>query len=318
MKTWVNSLYNYSMPDNISAQYKKSWLINTTIARELACYSPGDKLPTIQELTERLQSSRGIVQKALSELQRKGGIDLEKRGKMGTFIGELDRKALFREGGLEYITATMPSPLTFELIALASGICETMNTCPVPFNFAFIQSAGLRALALSRSIADFAVTSLNSAKKLCVKYPNLSIMVALDKCIYSQPYMLFSNKKGNISSGDRIAADPGAIDQYHLTKELCKGKKIVIIERPYLTCRAMFLAGDIDYMVYRHEQKVRGENFKVTPIENGDDPGYIIPALLISKNNYNIANILKPYLCPDTINEGQTAVMNKSREPIIY
>ena len=308
------------MMENTSAQYKKAWLVNATIARELACFSPGDRLPTIQEMTERLHSSRGIVQNALNDLQDKGGIQLEKKGKMGTFISSLRRDVLFREGGLDYINGTMPSPLTPEFISLASGICESMEACPVPFTFAFIQSAGRRAHALTRLLIDFGITSLVSAQILIKKYPCLTIMATLDNCIYAPPFVLLSRKRNghSIASGDRIGADPGAIDQYQLTKDLCKGKKVILIERPYITCRAMFLAGDIDFLVYRREHWIKEANIRVLPIAGGDDPKLLLPAILINKDNYNIGNIIKPYLFPDSICKVQTAVMENRREPIIY
>ena len=308
------------MLDNSSAQYKKSWLINSTIARELACFSPGDRLPTIQELTERLNSSRGIVQKALNDLQDKKSIKLEKRGKMGTFIKSLDQEILFEEGGLSFITGTMHTPVNIDLVSLASGICEAMDTCPVSFGFAFIQSTKRRALALSRSFVDFSVSSVKTAEILCTKHSDLTLMATLDDCIYSPPFVLCSNKgrRSKISAGDRIAADPGTVDHFHLTKELCKGIKVRLIERPYLTCRAMFLAGDVDFFVYRYDKFGSDPPFYKIPIENGDDPAYLIPAITINKNNYNIDNILKPYLCSVAIREGQLAVMENRREPVVF
>jgi hypothetical protein len=307
-----------SVLEHLQSKYKKSWFINACIARELAIFSTGDRLPTIQEFTERLHSSRGIVQKALGELQNKGGIGLEKRGKMGTYITALKRDVLLREGGVEYITATMPSPLNNELVALASGICDAMGRCPLPFNFAFVQSAERRIMALSREVYDFAITSLASARKLCAKYSNLNIMSRLDGCVYSTPFVLYRNKPGIPGAGDRTAADPAAVDQYLLTQKLCKGKKITIIERPYLTCRAMFLSGDIDFLVYRDEQRLRDTKSTVIPIEGGGKPDYLIPAVLINKNNYHIASILKLWLDSRIIAEGQSAVLEFRREPIVF
>jgi hypothetical protein len=304
--------------EHLQAKYKKSWFINACIARELAVFSRGDRLPTIQEWTERLSSSRGIVKKALDELQDKGGIGLEKRGKMGTYITSLKRDVLLREGGLDYITATMPSPLNNELVALASGICDAMGRCPVPFNFAFIQSAERRIMALSREVYDFAITSLAAARKLCARYPALCVMARLDGCVYSTPFVLYRDKPGLPEAGDRTAADPAAVDQYLLAKKLCKGKKIKIIERPYLTCRAMFLSGDIDFLVYRDEQRLRDAKVTVTPIEGGGKPDYLVPAVLINKNNYHIADILKLWLDSRIIAEGQAAVLDFRREPIVF
>lgn len=305
--------------DFFAAKYKKSWLINACIARELVNFSAGDRLPTIQEFTERLHSSRGIVQKALDELQDKGGMGLEKRGKMGTYITALKREALFRLGGLEFITGTMPPPMTAELTSLASGICDAMTGCPVPFHFAFVHGAGNRGEALSRMVYDFAITSQLGGRTLCAKYPDLQVMTVLGDCVYSPPFVLCSNRPGNtISSGDSIAVDPACVDQLHLTQKLCKGKKVRIIERPYNSCLAMFLSGDIDFLVFRYYQGLRNAKILVAPIKNGGSPDYLVPVVLINKNNYNIANILKPYFASHIVAEGQAAVLEHRRTPQIF
>jgi hypothetical protein len=305
--------------DYFAAKYKKSWLINACIARELVNFSVGDRMPTIQEFTERLRSSRGIVQNALDDLQDKGGINLEKRGKMGTFITALSKKTLFRLGGLEFITGTMPPPMTDDLTSLASGICGAMDVSPVPFHFAFVHGANNRGEALSRMVYDFAVTSQAGARSLCEKYPDLTIMTRLDGCVYSPPFVLCCNKPARaIASGDSIAADPACLDQLHLTRKVCGGKNARLIERPYNICLAMFLSGDIDFLVFRYYQGLKKACVSVIPIENGENPEYLAPAVLINKNNYNIAGILKPYLDISVITEGQTAVLTGYRTPQIF
>jgi hypothetical protein len=305
--------------DYFAAKYKKSWFINACIARELVNCAVGERLPTIQEFTERLRASRGIVQNALDELQDKGGINLEKRGKMGTYITALRRETLFRLGGLEFITGTMPPPMTGDLTSLASGICGAMDSCLVPFHFAFIHGANNRGEALSRMVYDFAVTSQAGARSLCAKYPDLSVMTNLNGCVYSPPFVLCGNKRKNaIADGDSIAADPACLDQLYLTRTLCGEKNVRIIERPYNSCLAMFLSGDIDFLVFRRYQGLSTANMSVTPIEDGENPEYLVPAVLINKNNYNITNILKPYLDSYIVAEGQAAVLEGRRTPQIF
>jgi hypothetical protein len=300
--------------------YKKSYLISTYIARDLIGFSTGDRLPTIQEFTQKHASSRGIVQKALEGLQDSGAITLEKRGKMGTYIGAINQAALFRLGGLEHITATMPPAVTGDLAGLATGICDVMGDCPVPFNFAFIHGADKRGAALSRMVYDFAVTSQSAAVRIVAKYPDVGIMTLLDGCVYSPPFVLCGRRPGiwDISDGDTIAADPSSVDQYALTKRLCRGKKARIIERPYVTCRALFISGEIDFLVYRDEDWIRKYKVKAIPLEYGRGSAYLLPAILVNNRNYNIGNILKAFLRPPLIAESQTAVLEHRKEMQVY
>jgi hypothetical protein len=306
--------------ERLSYKYKKSWLINTCIARDLIGFSTGDRLPTIQEFTQKHVSSRGIVQKALEGLQGSGAITLEKRGKMGTYINAINHAALFRLGGLEYITATMPPAITGDLAGLATGICDVMGECPAPFNFAFIHGADKRGAALSLMVYDFAVTSQSAAVRIVARYPDLDIMMLLDGCVYSPPFVLCSRRPGvwDISDGDSIAVDPSSVDQYVLTKRFCKGKKVRIIERPYVTCRALFISGEIDFLVYRDETWIREYNVPAIPLEYGREASCLLPAVLINKHNYNIGNILKTFLRPRLIAESQTAVMEHRKEMQVY
>jgi hypothetical protein len=306
--------------EHLSHKYKKSWLINTYIARDLIGISAGDRLPTIHEFTQKHDSSRGIVQKVLESLQKSGAIVLEKRGKMGTYISAVNQEILFRLGGLEYITATMPPAITGDLAGLATGICDVMGDCPVPFNFAFIHGADKRGAALSRMIYDFAVTSQAAAVQITAKYPDLDIMMLLDGCVYSPPFVLCSRRPGvwNISDGDTMAVDPSSVDQYTLTKRFCKEKKVRIIERPYITCRALFISGKIDFLVYRNETWIRDYKIPAVPLEYERESSYLLPAILINKHNYNIGNILKAFFRPPLIAESQTAVLEHRKEMQIY
>jgi hypothetical protein len=301
-------------------KYKKSWVINTSVARDMIGFSEGDKLPTIQKFTQKLNSSRGIVQKALEMLQKSGALVLEKRGKMGTYIGSLNRELLFRLGGLESITATMPSPVTGEFAGLATGICDAMQRCPVPFNFAFIHGAATRGAAVSRMTYDFAVTSCSSAKRLMSRYPDLEMMMPLEGSVYASPLVLCSNRPGvkSVFDGAVLGVDPNSPDHFYLTRRLCKGKKVRIIERPYITCRALFLSGEIDFLVFRDTVRNNKPKIEKIPLEGGGDKKYVIPAVLINKKNYNMKNILKSLLDPSIIAQGQTAVLEGRREIQYY
>jgi hypothetical protein len=108
------------------------------------------------------------------------------------------------------------------------------------------------------------------------------------------------------------------VDQYILTKRLCKGKKVRIIERPYVTCRALFISGEIDFLVYRNETWIQEYKIPAIPLEYERGSTYLLPAILINKHNYNIGNILKMFLRPPLIAESQTAILEHRKEMQIY
>jgi hypothetical protein len=207
-----------------------------------------------------------------------------------------------------------------EFAGLATGICDNMQRCPVPFNFAFIHGAMTRGIALSRMTYDFAVTTRSSARRLTTRYPDLEMIMSLDGCVYSPPFVLYSNRPGvrSVFDGAIFGADPNSPDHFFLTRRLCRGKKVRIVEHPYITCRALFLSGEIDFLVFRRWSWKDDPKIETIPLENGREKDYTIPVILVNKKNYNIKNILKSLLVPAIIARGQSAVLEGRREIQYY
>jgi hypothetical protein len=194
-----------------------------------------------------------------------------------------------------------------------------MQRCPVPFNFAFIHGAMNRGIALSRMTYDFAVSSLSSARRITARFPDLEMIMPLEACVYSPPLVLCGRRPGvrAVFDGAVFGADPNSPDHFSLTTRLCRGKKVRIIERPYITCRALFLSGEIDFLVFRYGGWKDDSKIEMIPLEDaGED--YTTPAILINKKNYNMGNILKSLLIPAIIAQGQTAVLEGRREIQYY
>lgn len=284
-------------------QYKKSWVISTIVARDMIGMTVGERLPTIAEYAQRLDSSRGVVQSALAMMESAGAIRLEKRGKSGTFLIESDLAKLFDLADMQYITASMPPPLNSSLAALATGVCVSMDNCPATFNFGFMHSSENRSKALVRQVYDFVIVSHYSAKKLVKLYPELSIALVMKKAYYSPKFYLYSNRMGvrHISDGDRIAADPNSNDQYDLTLAVCEGKKVEIVHEPYLSTRIVFENGSVDFVVQRSKDgladRVIFEQIEIP--EQTED--MMVAAVLVNKNNYGMDSIARRYLDDDTI-----------------
>lgn len=302
-----------------SAQYKKSWLISTKIARELIGLEEGDRLPTIAEYAQRFDSSRGIVQNALANFQTQEAVGLEKRGKVGTFITHLDLPKLFSLADLRYITASMPPPLNPYFSSLATGVCASIADCPATFNFGFMHSSESRAQALVRRVYDFVIVSYHSAQELVKKYPELEIARVLKKSVYSPPFILCSNRKGvrSISDGDRIVADPKSNDQYDVTMRLCKGKNVTMIHETYLATRHVYNSGRADFIVQREDEYKKKDTEEWIPIRN-QNLGITYPAVLVNSANYGMDTIVQRYLNDDTISHVQQEVQAGRREISFY
>ena len=294
--------------------YSKNWLVTTSIARGILGTGSGARLPTIKEYSAIFGCSRGVVQNALAFLQAAGAMELDIQGKKGTFLKAKDEERLFDSAGLKFITGSMPAPLNPHLAGLASGICQVMNRCPAPFTFAFVQGAKNRVEALNRTVYDFVVVTKSTAEKFTAGSPHLQIAFPLDQSKYSQPYMLYLNRPGlsGIETGMSIAADPASTDQWELTRLLCRGKRVNLVERPYLSASIAFLSGEVDAVIYRGdldillndlyalpftmEKQISRQEVSVLPIGPAKKAEMQLPVVMTNKKKYGMAGVIRRYL----------------------
>lgn len=306
------------MNASASSHLKKSWLINTIIARELLLYEKGDRLPAIQEYADRLSSSRGIVQNAFQSLLESGAVMLEKRGKRGTYLLGKNEARLLEAADLQYITGSLVPPVNFYATGLATGVSLTFAKSPIALNLAFMHSSQNRAMALSRMACDFTMVSANAAAILLKKFPDLKLAMRLEGAEYSPPLCLWSADHGAcaISDGDSIAVDKNSNDQFETTMRLCEGKQVRIEYVPYLSTRLAFLHGRVNFVVLRAYEEIPGARCIPIPLELSGD--VTTPAILVNSNNYAMDLIVQKYLDNALLVSIQQDVMQGRREPEFY
>ena len=304
----------------VSSQYKKSWLATCFIARMLIVSEIGDRIPTIQEYVNLLDASRGVVQNALQTLQEEGAVDFEKRGSKGTVITNINIDILFRLADINFITASMPIPGNYGLAGLASGISYCMNSCPVPFNFAFVQGSGNRIDALKRGVYDFIVVSQPTANHFVAKYPDLEVAAILKKCRYAEPYVFCSRKETTTEpqNGMTMAVDPKSTDQFKITSQLCQNKDIKIITCTYTTSKALFLEGKVDCLVYHKEPWTEERGIWAHPLKSFKESDVRTPVCLTAKTNQSMGKILLNYINESTVSDIQNQVTSKKMEPQFF
>lgn len=314
---------------------RKEWFVQANIARGFIGLPIGSRIPTISEYAEDFSCSRGIVQNALAELEAGQTILLDRLGKKGTYlVGKEDRK-LFQVSGLHNLTASMPPPINRHFAGLATGICQGMTACPVPFTFAFQQGAKNRVQALLNGAYDFVVTTKFSADLYASKYPEVKIAFPFDGCEYALPHKLYINKPGKrqIEDGMTIAVDPSSYDQVAITRRLCEGKNVTIREMPFVSAMYAFYTGKIDCLVFRDGIENSRDNLlnlvlgsencvPVSQISSIPLPWHSKdmerPVALVHRDNYGIKGILGNYLFGEQVAELQKQVINGTKVPQFY
>ena len=84
----------------------------TTLARYLLGEKCGNRLKTIDELANECHSSVGLTQAALKTLESSGAIRIERRGRNGSFLVEMDNKTLLSHVDISNVVCAMPLPYT--------------------------------------------------------------------------------------------------------------------------------------------------------------------------------------------------------------
>ena len=319
----------------LRSPYRKEWYVGTSICKGFIGMPVGSRIPTITDYAEAFSCSRGIVQNALTFLEEQRAVTLTKQGKKGTFLADKDEKQLFRYSGLNHLTASMPPPINRYFAGLATGICNGMSRCPIPFTFAFVQGSENRIQALLSGAYDFVVTTKSAAEASAAKYPEIEIACPFENSEYALPYKLYLNKPHltEIRDGMTIAVDPSSSDHVAVSKKVCEGKNIIFREMPLISGVYAFYTGEIDGIVFRdglennnnnlvnlvlrNENSISLSDISEIPIEEASRD-LQLPVALIHKSNYGMAGILSKYLAGDTVGLIQKQVLSGHMVPQFY
>lgn len=318
----------------LQTPYHKEWYVQTSIAKCMIGMEQASRIPTITEYAQWFECSRGLVQNALNFLEEHKAVVLDKQGKRGTFLAEKQDESLFRYSGLSHLTASMPPPVNRHFAGLATGICNGMSKCSVPFTFAFVQGSENRVQALLSRAYDFVVISQCAANTCVAENPELEIAFPFVGCEYSRPYKLYINQPGKqgVEDGMVIAMDPTSSDHVAITQKICAGKNVEIREMPFLSALYAFYTGQIDCIAFRdglengndtlfnlamkNEISIAPNRISRIPIEGAEDMQ--LPVALVHKENYGMAGILQRYLAQESVGVIQQQVVNGECMPQFY
>lgn len=81
-------------------------------------------------LATECRSSVGLTQAALKTLESSGAIRIERRGRNGSYLVEMDNKALLSHVDINNVVCAMPLPYTRLYEGLASGLKAQFDGIP--------------------------------------------------------------------------------------------------------------------------------------------------------------------------------------------
>jgi len=232
--------------------------VGQLLATSFLRLEPGDQVPTIAELAAAFEVGTGTVQKALDLLKDAGGVELQPRGHLGTFIRSVDRTALWKAAGADIVVGSMPLPYSRRYEALATGLRAAWPTDELELLLSFARGSEQRLQALTSNRVDFAVMSRFAADNALERGLPIEVAVQLPGHSYVQGHeLLFAPGKGpEIKRGYRVGVDSTSADQVALTKLECADRAVEMIEISYMQLAEALTTNRIDAAVWSSDQLV--------------------------------------------------------------
>ena len=294
--------------------YQKTGIAVNRLAQDLLTRKKGDRIPSISEYQEKFGVSRGTVQNSLHYLKERQAVSFVTRGHMGTFIEALDYHRLQECSFNKEILGSMPLPYSLCYRGLATALFKMMS--PYAFNLVYARGSGSRIKLLTSDVCQFSVCSLYAAEEAVRTNSNIEIALDLGPGTYLTRHMLIFRdpEKNAIESGMRVAYDPDSMDHRHLTELMVSGVPGVVLTqmKAHQTVKAI-QTGQVDAGVWNLDDILESgyENLHMVPIPiTAETAKYSSAAFVVSRENQEIAQLLRQVIRPEALRQIQKAVQS--------
>ena len=250
---------------------KKEGVVITTLARYLLGEKCGNRLKTIDELANECRSSVGLTQAALKTLESSGAIRIERRGRNGSYLVEMDNKALLTHVDINNVVCAMPLPYTRLYEGLASGLKAQFDG--IPFYYAHMRGADIRVECLLNGVYDMAVVSRLAAESYLTQ-KGLCLALELGPHTYVGEHQLIC-RKGESANVKRVGLDNRSADQKIMTDVFFGGSDVERVDLSYHESLQRIVKGDVDAVIWNvvAENELTMLGLEATPLT--DDPRFL-------------------------------------------
>ncbi|HAK2055822.1 TPA: hypothetical protein H1Q20_002399 [Salmonella enterica] len=293
---------------------KKEGVVLTTLARYLLGEKCGNRLKTIDELAAERHSSVGLTQAALKTLESSGAIRIERRGRNGSYLVEMDNRTLLKHVDINNVVCAMPLPYTRLYEGLASGLKAQFDG--IPFYYAHMRGADIRVECLLNGVYDMAVVSRLAAESYLAQ-DRLRITLALGPHTYVGEHQLIC-RKGESATVKRVGLDNRSADQKIMTEACFGDRDVELIDMPYHESLQRIAKGDVDAVIWNvvAEAELAVLGLEATPLTN--DPRFLqaTEAVVLTRaEDYPMQQLLRAVVNKEALLAHQQRVANGEQEP---
>ncbi len=299
----------------------KQGQVITVLARELLTSLPGDSIRRVQDYADELDASAGTIHSGLNYLRDIHAVQLEGRGRLGTFVEMLDYPLLWSLAVRRPLIGAMPLPYTLRLEGLATGVRSQFNQQPINLDLRFMRGSTNRLQRLSSRAIDFALVSHFAAETAEVNGFDLQTVFLLGQNTYTSKHVLLLNNPHVVSlqDGMRVGIDVKSADHARVVHAVCRGHRVKFVNIDYSQALKLFHAGVIDATVWT-EENLPSEfaNLTVVPLESDHHPALLHlseAAIVIENGNTAVLHVLQKILNPVELVKVQQVIVNLIQLP---
>ncbi|CAM3637965.1 GntR family transcriptional regulator YhfZ [Erysipelothrix urinaevulpis] len=297
----------------------KSSFVLEKLARYFIQVNHGDRILTISELLELAPVSRGTVQNSLQILKDVNAIEVESRGKLGSFLLNKDVDKLLKFASINLIMGVMPLPYSPVYEGLASGVLASKSVgLPVPVSMAYMKGSENRIEAVLSGKYDYAIVSYASALNWLKEHPySIDVLLRMGNETLVKEIKRIEKINKKTKSKKRVGLDLHIEDQVLLSKNFYKDEDVDFVPIDGQRLFQLFSNDIIDEIIWNYDEI----NFaldslishELEPFEELNDMTEAV--VIIAQERADLSLVLKEHLNLETIKDIQNQVIEGTMIP---
>lgn len=305
-----------AIPTHETSRLTRAGAAAVALARVLLLEHPGSRLPTVSEYAARLGVGLGTVQRALRMLEEGGAIELEARGRLGTYLTAIDRARLWETSQSGLLLGLMPLPYTRRYEGLATGLRASMAELEIPFSIAFMSGAHTRIKALEPT-GSFAIVSKLAAGRMTERRRRIREVIDFGPGSFVEGHCLVWAPKAR-RRRPRIGIDLESLDQVEFARREF-GEDAELLDVPYLQVVEQLRSGAFDVTIWARDALRDVADLEITdfssPAAREAEPLNTSAVIVTDSDDALTAALLENELDVEAVTGVQAAVLAGERPP---
>lgn len=240
----------------IDNMHNKSSIALESLSRYFIQIAEGERIETISEFLEWIPVSRGTIQNSIQILKDMRAIEVESRGKLGSYLIKKNIDTLMHFSHINFLVGVMPLPYSKLYEGLASGILETLEqNLNIPVSIAHMRGAKSRIKLVEEGRYDFAVVSKFAALSYMTdNKKSIDIVTEFGEETYVKEHMLLKRKNINQNKSIKVGIDYQSLDQVTLTELYFANQDVDYVPINYFQIKELMYTDVIDMAIWNGDE----------------------------------------------------------------